>query len=78
MYTFLIVTPILHSYSQARFLYNVPFSEDERQDVKYMIQSNLYCYIAILLEARERFEEESSNDMRMKSSNQHCPLGIWT
>ncbi|KVI01956.1 G protein alpha subunit, helical insertion [Cynara cardunculus var. scolymus] len=37
-------------YKQAKILYNVPFSEDERQKAKSLIQSNLYLYISILLE----------------------------
>ena len=38
--------------------------------MKNMIQSNLYRYIGILLEAREQFEEETLNEMRMKFINQ--------
>ncbi|KAL1801864.1 hypothetical protein ACET3Z_030511 [Daucus carota] len=60
-------------FKQAKLLYKIPFTEDERQNMKNMIQSNLYRYIGILLEAREQFEEETLNEMRMRFINQPGP-----
>ncbi|KAK9077293.1 hypothetical protein SSX86_005630 [Deinandra increscens subsp. villosa] len=47
-------------YKQAKIRYRVPFSEDERQKVKSLIQTKLYLYISILLEGLKRFEEDSA------------------
>ncbi|KAK7821351.1 extra-large guanine nucleotide-binding protein 1 isoform X1 [Quercus suber] len=51
-------------YKQAKILYGIPFSEDERQTIKFSIRRKLFGYLAILLEGREQFEEESLLEKR--------------
>ncbi|CAI9769918.1 unnamed protein product [Fraxinus pennsylvanica] len=53
-------------FKQAKVLYDVPFSEDERENIKFLIQRNLYSYIGILLEGREQFEEDYFVEMRRR------------
>ncbi|WVZ26541.1 hypothetical protein V8G54_005085 [Vigna mungo] len=56
-------------FKQAKILYkNTPFSEDERESIKLTIQTNVYAYLGILLEGRERFEEESLANLKKNQS----------
>ncbi|XAR57841.1 hypothetical protein NMG60_11026123 [Bertholletia excelsa] len=57
-------------FNQAKILYkDVPFSPDEREYIKSAIQSNVYGYLGILLEGRERFEDECLNKIRKNLSS---------
>ncbi|XP_062001845.1 extra-large guanine nucleotide-binding protein 1 [Rosa rugosa] len=57
-------------FKQAKILYKaIPFSEDERENIKFTIQSSVYGYLGILLEGRERFEEESLAEIRNQCSS---------
>ncbi|KAL4372799.1 hypothetical protein AHAS_Ahas05G0017900 [Arachis hypogaea] len=57
-------------FKQAKILYNsVPFSDDERENIKLTIQSNVYAYLGVLLEGRERFEDECLGHLKKWQSS---------
>ncbi|GER49861.1 guanine nucleotide-binding protein alpha-2subunit [Striga asiatica] len=60
-------------FKQAKIAYNVPFSDDQKQSIKFLIQRNIYLYLCILLEGHARFEEEYTSEMRRKRAEEPGP-----
>ncbi|KAG7976116.1 hypothetical protein I3843_06G132600 [Carya illinoinensis] len=59
-------------YKQAKLLYDVPYSEDERQAIKLVIQRNLFMYLGMVLVGRELFEEQSLLEKRKRCVVDKC------
>ncbi|KAG5407650.1 hypothetical protein IGI04_013769 [Brassica rapa subsp. trilocularis] len=55
-------------YKQARSLYEVPFTKDELEKIKFIIQTNLYAYLAMVLEAHEEEMDTNQADTEGETS----------
>lgn len=55
------LTFLLLPFLQAKILYRDGFTEEEKANFKSLILANIFKYVAILLDGRERFEEEDDD-----------------
>ncbi|CAM6049014.1 unnamed protein product [Sphagnum compactum] len=62
-------------FKQAKLLYKHGFTLDERRNLKMLVRSNILQYICILLEARERFEEECEAEIQLRNQIASISLG---
>ncbi|CAK9230850.1 unnamed protein product [Sphagnum troendelagicum] len=64
-------------FKQAKILYNNGFTKEEKADFKSLIQANIFKYMSILLEARERFEEDEDDLAEIRAQSSQLSVFTW-